>query len=79
MTDKFQVRYEVEDGYMGGARPQSFYISPSEIEVGMTDEQLESALYDLAHEDMLQKVQAAVSTEAAEFIQWARAVLAQRT
>lgn len=68
---EFKVIYEVDDGYAGGSAPQSFLMSLDDIDAGMTDEQLLTALYDAAHDDMLQKVSTSINN-AGEFVAWAR-------
>lgn len=69
--DKFKVIYEVEDGYLGGARPHSFYFDAGDLG-SMTDAEIEQSLDDAAHEDMLQKINADIRNRD-EFMAWARA------
>jgi hypothetical protein len=76
--DTFEVRYEVEDGYVGAGRPQRCHISPDDFEDDMTDEQITNRVYELTHEDMLTKVNAGIETDMAEVIQWVRAHLTSR-
>lgn len=56
MTDKFKVKYQVADGYAGGARPQSFTVGTGWIEDDMTDQDLANALDELIQEDFEQRI-----------------------
>lgn len=75
MNKAFKAKYEVEDGYCGGSRPQSFTIRPDDIDVSpfMTDEKLEDIFYQLVDEDMQQKI-SACKVNADEFVAWVRAL-----
>lgn len=73
----FQARYEVDDGYSGGARPQHFVIRPDELEEGMTDDDLEYFYDESCNEHMLQNIGCSPS-RVDEFVEWARDVLAAR-
>jgi hypothetical protein len=74
----FTIKYEIEDGYAGGARPQSFLVDEDSIEPDMTEQQIESLLYEMAQEDMLQKVSASVDNVDA-FLDWAKGVAAKKS
>lgn len=70
----FTVKYEIEDGYMGGSRPQSFRVDEDDIQPDMTELQIENLLDELAQEDMLQKVSAAIDNRD-EFLDWAKRIV----
>jgi hypothetical protein len=76
MSDnKFKARYEVDDGYAGGSRPQSFHISEGDFEIGpeMTDKQIADLFYDIVNEEMFQKI-SACNANVTEFVAWARSL-----
>lgn len=83
MTDQkteqkpFRARYEIDDGYAGGARPQYFAIRPDELEEDMTDDDLE-AFYDESCAEHMQQNIGCSPSRVDEFIEWARAMLAAR-
>lgn len=66
----FEIRYQIEEGYCGGSRPQYCYIDGYEIE-DMTEEDLKNYFWDTIQEDMISKVYAVSSMEE-EFIEWAK-------
>ena len=76
-NNKFQVNWQTNDGYAGGARPQSFKISADEIEDDMSDEDLSALYQEAVQSDFEQRVSASGENEA-EFIEWAKEVLAER-
>ena len=51
-----EVRWQAEDGYCGGSRPQYVTIYESDIEDDMTDDDLERLLDDVVQDDFNQKV-----------------------
>jgi hypothetical protein len=53
-----KIKYQVEDGYVTGARPQSVQIDADELDEFETEEEVEDFLNDIVQEDMLQKVSA---------------------
>ncbi len=69
----FKVTYEVNDGYVGGSRPQSFRIHEGDYEFSpdSTDEQLLEVFYGAIDEDMRQKVSPHNVNES-DFLVWAR-------
>lgn len=71
--DTFTAKYEIADGYCGGARPQSFRIDAGDISPDMTDDQLEQLFHDMAEEDMAQN-HPSEQLNVVEFIAWARAL-----
>ncbi len=75
--DKFHVKYEIDDGYVGGARPQRFNIGADNLEDGMTDAEIEQLLDDMTHEDFLQKASPCIDNRD-EFVAWAKAQLTAR-
>lgn len=77
MNKRFNGKYEVYDGYAGGARPQHFSVLADEIQDDMSDEDLQSFFFELAEEAMRSTVEVC-KTNHDEFIEWAREVLAKR-
>jgi hypothetical protein len=51
-----EVRWQTEDGYCGGSRPQYVTIDSSEIESHMSDDALERLLEDIVQDDFEQRV-----------------------
>lgn len=73
----FTGRYELEDGYVGGSRPQCFKIPEDAIEVGMGNDALERLFYEFAEEHRNQCIGiAALNCE--DFIKWANAKQSER-
>jgi hypothetical protein len=58
MSKKFTVKWEAEDGYTGGSRPQIFHLSVFDFgDVSeMTDAQIENLLDEAIQDDFDQKV-----------------------
>ena len=77
MTDKFKVKYQAADGYVGKDRPLYFSIDSSEIEDGMDDEDLSELYYDMVENDFAQKV-SAEGENLDEFFEWVRQVRESR-
>lgn len=77
-TETFEARYQVDDGYAGGSRPQHFRVHPSEIQDDMSDEEIADLYTEMCEEDMRQKI--GCSPERIDkFVKWARDVLNNRT
>lgn len=72
MTD-FNAKYEVNDGYCGGSRPQGFRICAGDYDfpANATDDRLLEIFYEAIDEDMRQKISPHNVNEA-EFLEWAR-------
>lgn len=77
MTEKFQARYQVHDGYAGGARPKHFTISADDLEDDMTEEQLVE-FYESSVQDHYDEHVFPGAERVDEFVAWARAQLAAR-
>ena len=79
MSDRktFEARYQVEDGYAGGTRPQYFTIDAGDLEDDMTDDELESLYHEKCEEDMRQKIGCGPN-RIDEFVAWAREQLNER-
>lgn len=76
MSDnKFKAKYEVDDGYVGGSRPQSFTIREGDFDIDpeMTDDQLTDLFLEMVDEEMRQKI-SACNVNISEFIAWARSL-----
>lgn len=75
---KFTAKYEVDDGYAGGSRPQSFTIRAADILMNAesTDEEIRDEFYDMVEEEMRQRI-SACNVNADEFVQWVRSLPAE--
>ena len=76
--DFFEATYHVADGYVGGARPHYFKISPSDLEDDMTDDDL----CELFDDWMLNHFKANIfpeSTDYDSFLSWAHQQLSTRS
>lgn len=71
----FKAKYEVDDGYAGGSRPQGFSIGAGDVEFDpdITDEKLADLFYEMVDEDMKQRI-SACNVNVDEFIAWARSL-----
>lgn len=76
-NEKFEARYQVADGYAGGAHPQYFKISADELESDMTDDDLEQFYEDAVSEDFQRRI-SPNSERVDAFIAWAREQIAKR-
>lgn len=72
--DKFKVEWEVEDGYVGKSRPQSFFICSEDIPINISESELESLFEELLYEDFQRKIEP-VSDCLNEFISWAQNII----
>ncbi len=70
MSDAFEVTWEVDDGYAGGARPQRFEIDESELEAWDADDVGE--LFDQMLYDEFRNNIHFWSGDREAFIEWAR-------
>lgn len=52
---KIKLTYQIDDGYRGGARPQTTTIDTDDFE-GMSEAEIDNALCEILQEDMLQRV-----------------------
>lgn len=75
--DKFQAKYQVEDGYAGKDRPRHFNIDPSQLEDDMDDGDLERFYEEAVQEHFEQNI-APAAERVDEFIAWAKARIAER-
>ena len=73
----FKGQYVIEDGYVGGDRPQQFAVQAWELEDDMTDEQLE-ALYESVAEECFRENIGISVRKVDQFVAWAREQLNQR-
>jgi hypothetical protein len=71
MSNSFMGRYEVDDGYVGGSRPQSFEIKDWEIDEDMTEEELREIYRDEMQNHFEQNIFPGGNNED-EFIEWAK-------
>jgi hypothetical protein len=76
-NEKFEARYQVADGYAGGARPQYFKISAGDLEEDMTDDDLARFYEDAVLEDFQQRI-SPESERVDAFVAWAREQIAKR-
>ena len=77
MSKKFQGRYQVQDGYAGGSRPQYVPIDDDGIEDDMTDEEM-IEYYENAIQEHFEKNVTPGAERVDEFVSWAREQLANR-
>lgn len=54
--NRFEVKWEIDDGYVGGSRPQSVWIDPMDIEGCETEEDAEKVIQELIQFDFEQTV-----------------------
>jgi len=73
MSKKFQAEYEVDDGYVGPARPKYFEIFEEDIEDDMEDEDFEDLFYVEMDEAFNQDI-SPYPRNLEEFKVWAREV-----
>lgn len=71
MTEKFKVQYEVQDGYAGARRPQTFTTDDSWIEWNMSDEDLEFELAEVIQTDFENRISWTLSNRD-EVLEWAK-------
>lgn len=71
MTDreKFDAKFEIDDGYVGGSRPQTVTIFSNDV-LNLADDELEDFFHDACHEAMLEIVSA--YGDPTDFVEWAR-------
>lgn len=74
MSEKFEARYEVEDGYCGRSRPQHFMIDSSEIEDDMNLDGLKKLYFDMIQDDFDRNISAGAE-RVDEFVEWAEDVI----
>lgn len=76
IKDKFQVCYEIEDGYVGKSRPQHFNFYASDLEDDFEEENIEMILEECTQTDFENKISWYI-TNKDEFIEWAIDVIKQ--
>ena len=69
--DNFTVTWEIEDGYAGGSRPQTFKIEARHLEDDMAEEDLRDLFWQEVERDLAEKVHA-ISGDEEAFIAWAK-------
>lgn len=77
MSEKFKGRYQVADGYCGGARPQHLTIHAGDLEDDMTDEQL-IEMYEAEIQQHFEEHISPSAERVDEFVAWARDQLQKR-
>lgn len=77
MAEKFQGRYQVQDGYAGGARPKYVTICADDLEEDMTDDELVEFYEDEIQRHYEENVSPGAE-RVDEFVSWAREQLARR-
>ena len=78
MPEQFEGTWEVEDGYVGASRPQSFVIPADEIEDGMTEGDLSDLFWDWLKTEFESRI-SYYSPDEQKFIEWAKAIQAKGT
>ena len=52
---EFEIKWGIDDGYVGGNRPQYYTLEASDFE-GMTEEGIEEEIYGIIEDEFSQKV-----------------------
>lgn len=73
MTTKIELRYQIDDGYVGGARPQYMTIHLDDVAGCETEEQVRNTCYELAEEHMRERTSVSVRNEEDVVEMWRRA------
>ncbi len=55
MNDEFEIKWEVEDGYVGGDRPQYVTIEASDFE-DMSEDEIREEINNLVEEEFNQRI-----------------------
>lgn len=76
-TIRFTGQYVIDDGYVGGDRPQHFSIDASELDDEMTDDELINFYEETAEECFRQRI-GIYTRRRNEFVAWARGALNSR-
>lgn len=71
MNDAFEVTWEAEDGYCGGARPHHFDISTDDFEKDTTEQELEEIFNDMLDSEFSSHV-APSTSDLPRFLEWAK-------
>lgn len=77
MADKFEITYHLDDGYVGKDRPYYVSIGDGEINPDMTDAELSNLFFDTIHDHFVENHHP-YSNEEEEFLEWARAKIAEQ-
>ena len=77
MDEKFEARYQAQDGYAGGDRPIHFKIDALDLEEGMDDEALREFYFDSVQGHFEQRVTPGPE-RVDEFVAWAKEQLSKR-
>lgn len=72
-----KVRWEVDDGYCGGSRPQTFTVDPSDFEDDMDEREIGDRLAEIVQDEFLQRISWFIKNES-EVIEAVKAALAAR-
>ena len=73
MSDKFNVRWEADDGYAGGARPHNTQLHASDIEEDMSNDDLEDYICDAVGDDFRERVSFSIDNMD-EVLKWAKSI-----
>lgn len=71
MTDRFEVEWKVEDGYVNNG-PQSSSVDPDEVLDLESDDEIIAFLGDRVQDDFGEKISYNIETKDEEFIKWVR-------
>ena len=74
--ESFDVTYEVDDGYVGGSRPQGLTISAAEFDADDTEATLRQLFREIVEEDFRQNI-SWYSSDEDRFIEWALSLRSQ--
>jgi acetylglutamate synthase len=70
--DSFEVKWQADDGYAGGSRPQHFNIDSNVLDDSMTESDLRQMFQEELEQEFANKVHAVTQDEDA-FVRWAQA------
>lgn len=62
-SDSIKFSYEIEDGYMGGARPQHMSVYAIDFDGCETDEQIIERAHELSYEHARQNLEVSLRSE----------------
>lgn len=79
MSDRIEISWQVEDGYVGKSRPQRTLIEVEDLEFCETEDEVEQLIYDAIGDDFVQTISWAISDGLEEAkIAWAELMKERR-
>ncbi len=77
VDNDFNIKWEVEDGYIGGNRPQTTAVDTDILDDEMTDGEIADLYEDIIVEEFMQNI-SGYGTNREKFIEWAKLALEAR-